>query len=52
VTEHKQDKSLALTRNPHYWRTGYPLADTLEVPIIPDEAARIAALRAGRIDFA
>ncbi|SEK67746.1 peptide/nickel transport system substrate-binding protein [Roseovarius nanhaiticus] len=51
VEEHKQDESWTLARNPHYWREGYPLADTLEVPIIPDESARIAALRDGRIDF-
>ena len=51
VADHKQDESWTLTRNPHYWRDGYPLADTLEVPIIPDESARIAALRDGRIDF-
>lgn len=51
VEEHKQDESWTLKRNPHYWREGYPLADTLQVPIIPDESARIAALRDGRIDF-
>lgn len=51
VMEHKQDESWTLKANPHYWREGYPLAETLEVPIIPDESARIAAIRDGRIDF-
>ncbi len=51
VAEHKQDESWTFKANPHYWREGYPLADTLYAPIIPDEAARIAALRDGRIDF-
>jgi len=51
VEEHKQDESWTLARNPHYWREGYPLADRLEVPIIPDQSARIAALRNGRVDF-
>jgi peptide/nickel transport system substrate-binding protein len=51
VEEHKQDESWTLVRNPHYWRKGYPLADRLEAPIIPDESARMAALRDGRIDF-
>ncbi len=51
VAEHKQDESWTLTRNPYYWRDGYPLADKLEAPIIPDELARMAALRDGRIDF-
>lgn len=51
VEEHKQDESWTFKANPHYWREGYPLADTLYAPIIPDEAARIAALRDGRIDY-
>lgn len=51
VTEHKQDESWTFKANPHYWREGYPLAETLHAPIIPDEAARIAALRDGRIDY-
>ncbi len=51
VEEHKQDESWTFKANPHYWREGYPLAETLYAPIIPDEAARIAALREGRIDY-
>ena len=51
VESHNQDESWTLQANPHYWREGYPLAATLEVPIIPDESARIAAIRDGRIDF-
>ncbi|WP_296763191.1 ABC transporter substrate-binding protein [Sediminimonas sp.] len=51
VENHNQDESWTLKANPHYWRDGYPLAATLEVPIIPDESARIAAIRDGRIDF-
>ena len=51
VVGHKQDESWTLARNPYYWRKGYPLADKLEAPIIPDESARMAALRDGRIDF-
>ncbi len=51
VEEHKQDESWTFKANPHYWRDGYPLAQTLYAPIIPDEAARIAALRDGRIDY-
>ncbi|GAB5469252.1 MAG: ABC transporter substrate-binding protein [Rhodospirillales bacterium] len=51
VSEHKQDESWTFAANPHYWREGYPLADTLYAPIIPDEAARMAALRDGRIDY-
>jgi len=51
VETHNQDESWTLVRNPHYGRDGYPRADRMEVAIIPDESARIAALRDGRIDF-
>jgi peptide/nickel transport system substrate-binding protein len=51
VVEHKQDESWTLEANPHYGRDGLPRTARLEVPIIPDESARIAALRDGRIDF-
>ena len=52
VKEHLQDESWTLVRNPHYYRQGYPLSDELIVRIIPDDSARIAALRDGRVDFA
>jgi peptide/nickel transport system substrate-binding protein len=51
VTEHKQDETWTLEANPHFGRDGLPKTARLEVPIIPDESARIAALRDGRIDF-
>ena len=52
VTEHLQDESWTLSRNPHYWRAGHPVADELKILVIPDDAARIAALRDGRVHFA
>jgi peptide/nickel transport system substrate-binding protein len=51
VVDHKQDESWTLARNPHYWRKGYPVADKIVAKIMPDESARIAALRDGRIDY-
>lgn len=51
VSVHKPKESWTLVRNPYYWRKGYPKVDTLNVLIIPDEAARVAALRDGRIDY-
>jgi peptide/nickel transport system substrate-binding protein len=51
VEAHDQDERWTLVRNPHYGRDGYPRADRLNVAIIPDESARMAALRDGRIDF-
>ena len=51
VAEHKQDESWVLEANPHYNVGDGVETARLEVPIIPDESARIAALRDGRIDF-
>ena len=51
VTEHKQDESWTFARNPYYWRKDEPKADKIVAPIIPDDSARMAALRDGRIDF-
>src|SRR4051794_9393503 len=39
-------------RNPAYWAKGQPYLDALTFKIIPDEQARIAALRAGAVDGA
>ena len=52
VTEHLQDESWTLMRNPHYWRADHPVADEIKILIIPDDAARIAALRDGRVHVA
>jgi peptide/nickel transport system substrate-binding protein len=51
VAAYKPKESWTLVRNPYYWRKGYPKVDTLNVLVIPDEAARVAALRDGRIDY-
>jgi peptide/nickel transport system substrate-binding protein len=52
VAEHNQDESWVFERNPHYWRAGYPKLDRVEVKIITDDTARVAALRDGSIDIA
>ncbi len=52
VAEHLQDESWSLTRNPHYWRAGHPVVDEVKILVIPDDAARIAALRDGRVHIA
>ena len=52
VTEHLQDESWTLARNPHYAREGHPIVDELVIRILPDDSARIAALRDGRVDIA
>ena len=51
VTEHLQDQSWTFKANPHYWIKDRPIVDELSILIIPDPAARIAALRDGRADI-
>jgi peptide/nickel transport system substrate-binding protein len=37
--------------NPNYWRTGYPLVQTLIFRPIPESSTRVAAIRTGEIDI-
>ena len=52
------DTSLTYVKNPNYW--GYdekypqnrlPYVDEIRALVIPDKATRVAALRAGKIDY-
>lgn len=52
VAEHLQDESWTFEANPEYWQEGQPAFGNLQVQVIPDDTARIAALRDGRIDVA
>jgi peptide/nickel transport system substrate-binding protein len=52
VTAHQQNDYWTLTRNPHYWRKGYPKFDEVSIRIITDDGARLAALQSGAIDIA
>lgn len=52
VKDHTLDVSWTFVKNPNYWRQGYPKVDEVDVKIIKDDAARVAALKAGTIDFA
>jgi peptide/nickel transport system substrate-binding protein len=45
------DNAVVLKRNPKYFEAGLPYLDGLEYRIIPDEAARLAALRAGTAHY-
>ncbi|MDR7521547.1 MAG: ABC transporter substrate-binding protein [Armatimonadota bacterium] len=42
---------VVLKRNPNYFESGLPYLDGIEYRIIPDEAARLAALRTGSIHY-
>jgi len=39
------------TRNPAYWRPGKPFLDQIELRIMPDSPAALAALEAGSVDW-
>jgi len=45
------DNTVVLKRNPNYYESGLPYLDGLEYRIIPDESARLAALRAGSVHY-
>jgi peptide/nickel transport system substrate-binding protein len=47
---HSQGQSWTFDANPYYWRQGLPRARKVTVRIMPDDAARAAALRNGTID--
>lgn len=51
VVDHAEDQHWIFGRHDGYWQDGKPLADELVWQIIPDESARLAALRAGDIQI-
>ncbi len=51
LKEHRKDSHITLTANPTYWG-GTPKFKTITYRIIPDDAARVAALEAGEVDIA
>jgi peptide/nickel transport system substrate-binding protein len=46
------DSSASVVRNPDYYERGKPYLDRIALPYIPDNSARITALRTGDIDMA
>jgi len=51
VTEAKAGGAVKFRSNPEYWG-GKPYLDGMEYRIMPDQAARLAAFRAGQLDYA
>jgi peptide/nickel transport system substrate-binding protein len=51
LQEWTPDTRTVLVRNPSYYVPGQPAADKITFQIMPDENARIAALRTGNIQF-
>jgi peptide/nickel transport system substrate-binding protein len=52
VEKWTRGSSILLKRNPNYWRKGLPYLDQVEFRIIPDDSARLDALKSGDLDSA
>jgi peptide/nickel transport system substrate-binding protein len=50
LTDWQDNTVIKLRRNAHYWDSPYPYLDGIDFQIIPDDQARIAALRQGTVD--
>jgi peptide/nickel transport system substrate-binding protein len=49
LAEWTRDVQTVLQANPNYWEEGLPMVGDLTYRILPDEAARLAAIRTGEI---
>ncbi len=49
--EFKPNQSIAVARNPDYWKPGRPYLDGIEWTIIKDVSTRLLAFMAGQTDF-
>ncbi|MHA6616984.1 ABC transporter substrate-binding protein [Pseudonocardia sp. DLS-67] len=47
----ERDRERVLTAHPGYYVEGQPYIDRIEISIVPDQAAAIAAFRTGQTDF-
>ncbi|HET9506414.1 MAG TPA: ABC transporter substrate-binding protein [Gaiellaceae bacterium] len=50
LLEYQPNSHLEFARFRNYWKRGLPYLDALSFKVLPDEQARVAALRAGAID--
>ena len=51
LVEYTPDVKVILERNPTYWEKDLPILERIEFRIIPEETARLAAIRAGDVDM-
>ena len=51
LVEYTPDVRVVLQKNPAYHEQGKPYLDQIEFRIIPDESARLAAIRSGEVDM-
>ena len=50
ATSRRSRRRYVLERNPHYWKSGRPYLDHLELVNIPDATAQVNALTTGAVD--
>lgn len=50
LIEYVANDRVVMQRFPDHWKKGTPYLDELTLKILPDESARVAALRAGQLD--
>ncbi len=50
TSKFKPGQGSLFTRNPHYWMSGLPHVDAVEISSIPDAQARLSALLSGQVD--
>lgn len=50
LVEYIPNDRVVYEKNPNFWKPDQPYVDRITLKIIPDESARVAALRAGDID--
>lgn len=51
LDEFEPNVRFVLVKNPNYWKPGLPYLDRIEQVPIPDDAARVNAIRSGEINF-
>jgi peptide/nickel transport system substrate-binding protein len=52
IAEFQPGTLVRLERNEHYWQSGLPYLDAIDIRIIPDESVRRTALVSGDVDWA
>jgi peptide/nickel transport system substrate-binding protein len=51
LTSSKKSDHIKYVRNPDYWQEGRPYIDNIDIKMMPDAAARLAAIRVGQYDY-
>jgi peptide/nickel transport system substrate-binding protein len=52
IESYTTQQTLALVKNPDYWKAGYPKLDKVTIVFVPDSNALLTALRGGNVEGA